>query len=75
MNEAEAMGKRIIAARKALGLSQQQLGGHIGVTYQQIQKYEAGNDYIPVPRLKKAAQFLGVSVEQLVNGETPPPRS
>ena len=38
------VGKRIQARRRELGLSQTQLGDLIGVTFQQVQKYEEGTN-------------------------------
>ena len=45
-----------------LGLTQRQLGNSIGVTYQQVHKYVAGLNFIPVGRLHIIAQVLGVEV-------------
>lgn len=48
------------AARKRAKLSQTELGNMVGVTYQQIQKYENGTDRIAVSRLLQMARGLEV---------------
>jgi transcriptional regulator with XRE-family HTH domain len=45
------IGKRMRAQRQALGISQQQLGQKLGVTFQQIQKYENGRNRVSAARL------------------------
>lgn len=54
------VGARIRSRRKALELSQEQLAGAIGVTFQQVQKYERGFNRISASALYRAAQFLAV---------------
>ena len=49
--------------RKLSGISQEELAQQLDVTFQQIQKYEAGLNRITASRLWKAAQFLSVPVE------------
>jgi transcriptional regulator with XRE-family HTH domain len=44
-----------------LGVTQQQLGVSIGVSFQQIQKYEKGQNRIGAGRLREVARVLGVS--------------
>ena len=56
------VGKRIQARRRELGLSQAQLGDLIGVTFQQVQKYERGANRIGASRLGRAADALQVKV-------------
>ncbi len=46
-----ALGARIRLRRNELGLSQTQLGTHVGVTFQQIQKYETGANRVSFSRL------------------------
>jgi transcriptional regulator with XRE-family HTH domain len=43
-----------------LGMSQQKLGEHLGITFQQIQKYEKGTNRVSASRLLEAARVLGV---------------
>jgi transcriptional regulator with XRE-family HTH domain len=47
-------------------MSQSDLGKHLGVTFQQIQKYERGTNRLSGSRLVTAAKALGISVEQIV---------
>lgn len=56
------VGQRIRLARKMAKLSQTQLGQIVGVTYQQIQKYENGNDRIGAGRLYGIAQSTNQSI-------------
>ncbi len=56
------IGKRVRQARVAAGLSQTQLGVQLGVSFQQVQKYEKGVNRIGGGRLYKIARFLGVKV-------------
>lgn len=46
-----------------LGLSQQQLGSRLGVSFQQIQKYERGTNRIGAGRLFETARILGVGID------------
>jgi transcriptional regulator with XRE-family HTH domain len=54
--------------RIARGLSQTQLADRIGVTFQQVQKYESGDNRISTGRLTKIARVLGVGVMTLLDG-------
>jgi transcriptional regulator with XRE-family HTH domain len=49
-------------------MSQTQLGNRLGVTFQQVQKYEAGGNRIPTGRLVKIASALGVPISALFAG-------
>jgi transcriptional regulator with XRE-family HTH domain len=52
--------------RLAKHMSQQEIGKHLGVTFQQIQKYENGKNRLSGSRLVTVAKALGTSVEQIV---------
>jgi transcriptional regulator with XRE-family HTH domain len=52
------IGERIHELRISMGLSRQQLAGEIGVTHQQLQKYEKGTNRISVGRLASIAKAL-----------------
>ncbi len=58
--------------RTMLGLSQENIGQSIGVTFQQVQKYERGANRISCSRLYEVAQLLSVSVgfffEEMASG-------
>jgi transcriptional regulator with XRE-family HTH domain len=56
------VGLRIRAARLAAGLSQERLGNELGVTFQQVQKYEKGSNRVGASRLSDTAKVLAVPV-------------
>ena len=57
------VGNRIKWRRKVLKLSQQQMAEKLGLTFQQIQKYEKGLNRVGASRLWDIAQVLGVSMD------------
>lgn len=54
------IGSLIRLRRMQVGMSQAKLGEALGITFQQIQKYERGTNRISVSRLSEIAQALGV---------------
>jgi len=56
------VGARIGARRKLLQLSQKELAERLGITFQQVQKYEKGVNRIGAGRLYSIASILGVDV-------------
>jgi len=56
------VGARMRARRTVLGLSQEKLGEALGLTFQQIQKYERGTNRIGASRLYDLSHVLGVSI-------------
>ncbi|MGD2080226.1 MAG: helix-turn-helix transcriptional regulator [Nitrospirota bacterium] len=72
----ESVGSLIRRLRKASGLSQKALSEKIGVSYQQVQKYEYGTSRITVDRLRQLAWALGVPVDVFMtdNGDPGLPR-
>lgn len=56
------VGSRIRLRRMILGMSQERLGGAIGVTFQQVQKYERGVSRVSAGRLHSLADALDVPV-------------
>ena len=60
-----AVGARVKTRRKRLGMSQSTLAERIGVTFQQVQKYEKGTNRIGSSRLAQIAAVLGVSPASL----------
>ncbi|MFG5119405.1 helix-turn-helix domain-containing protein [Methylorubrum sp. POS3] len=56
------IGLRLTALRKARGLSQAALGAAVGITFQQIQKYERGRNRIGAGRLQTFARIFEVPV-------------
>jgi transcriptional regulator with XRE-family HTH domain len=67
-----AVGSRVRARRHALGLSQTQLAETLGITFQQVQKYEKGKNRISASVLVRAAARLDTSVQALVGEEDVP---
>jgi transcriptional regulator with XRE-family HTH domain len=58
----QGIGNRIAVLRTAHGLSQSQLAEALGISFQQVQKYEAGKNRIGAGRLQAIADRLGVPV-------------
>lgn len=56
------VGKRIRLRRTLLGFSQENLAGMLGVTFQQLQKYERGSNRVSASRLWDLSQKLDVPV-------------
>jgi len=56
----EAIGKRIRLRRQQLGMSQTELGAKLGVSFQQVQKYEKGTNRISGSRTTQLAAALEV---------------
>lgn len=56
------VGSRIRLRRNMLGMSQEKLGENLGITFQQIQKYEKGTNRVGASRLQAIANILGVPV-------------
>lgn len=52
------VGSRVKLRRTMLGLSQEKLGDSLGVTFQQVQKYEKGTNRIGASRLQKISDIL-----------------
>jgi transcriptional regulator with XRE-family HTH domain len=59
---AKNVGRKIKFFRQLKGLSQSEIAVHLGITFQQFQKYESGKNRIPVPRLMKLANIFGVKM-------------
>jgi transcriptional regulator with XRE-family HTH domain len=64
------VGARIRLLRKRLKMSQAELGKALGVTFQQIQKYENGKNRIGASRLHLAATALNVPISELFDDAT-----
>jgi transcriptional regulator with XRE-family HTH domain len=59
------VGSRIRLRRNMLGMSQEKLGENLGITFQQIQKYEKGTNRVGASRLQAISEILGVPVSFL----------
>jgi transcriptional regulator with XRE-family HTH domain len=69
------VGRRVRVERMARGLSQTELANKIGVTFQQVQKYETGSNRISMGRLTRIGRVLGVDITYLLGAnqrKTPP---
>jgi transcriptional regulator with XRE-family HTH domain len=61
------LGKRVRAYRISVGMTQSALAEKVGVTFQQIQKYENGANRMAGGRLKKVAAVLGLPMATLLD--------
>ena len=66
------VGQNIRICRLQKGLSQGELGRRIGVTFQQVQKYEKGANRVGASRLTQIADVLGVPIPTLFDGAPAP---
>jgi transcriptional regulator with XRE-family HTH domain len=62
------VGSRVRMRRKMLKMTQEELGDCLGITFQQIQKYEKGTNRISASRLQQAAHILQVPVPFFFEG-------
>ncbi len=62
------LGARLRRYRELSGLSQTELGNRLGLTFQQIQKYENGANRVSAARLFLIANILGVAVGEFFSG-------
>ena len=65
------LGERIRRRRRELGLSQSALGGRLGITFQQIQKYENGANRVSATMLIKLSEALSLSVSDILQEVDP----
>lgn len=56
------VGSRVRLRRTMLGMSQEKLGEALGITFQQIQKYEKGTNRVGASRLQNISKILNVPV-------------
>ncbi len=62
------VGGRVKARRTLIGMSQEELGNHVGLTFQQIQKYEKGMNRIGAGRLWQFSLILGQPISWFFEG-------
>ncbi len=62
------VGARMRLRRQLINMSQERLGELLGITFQQVQKYEKGSNRISASRLFYAAKTLGVPVQFFFDG-------
>ncbi len=61
-------GSKLRARRLLLGMSQEALGNKVGVTFQQVQKYERGTNRLSVSRVYEMSKALEVPVDYFFDG-------
>lgn len=66
------VGGRIRMRRKVLGVSQERLAEALGLTFQQVQKYERGSNRVSASKLYEIARFLGSPVSYFFEGLADP---
>jgi transcriptional regulator with XRE-family HTH domain len=64
----KALGERVRKMRSQSGVTQQQMAEYLGVTFQQVQKYERGLNRIPASRLLDIAAVLKTTVDEICVG-------
>lgn len=62
------VGARIRARRKQMDVNQEKLAGALGLTFQQIQKYERGTNRVSASKLFAVARFLDVPIGWFFDG-------
>ncbi len=62
------VGSRVRMRRMMLGMSQEKLGDSLGLTFQQVQKYEKGTNRIGASRLQQISNILQVPVSFFFEG-------
>ena len=62
-----ALGERIRRRRRELGLSQSALGAKLGITFQQVQRYENGTNRVSAAMLVRLAEALAIAVTEILN--------
>ena len=62
------VGSRVRERRLEVGMSQQKLGEALGVTFQQVQKYEKGTNRIGASRMQQICETLGVPINYFYQG-------
>jgi transcriptional regulator with XRE-family HTH domain len=65
------VGSRVRLRRNMLGLSQEKLGEAIGLTFQQVQKYERGANRIGASRLHELSRILDVPIDFFYDDQDP----
>ena len=62
------VGKRVRMQRLVMGMSQEKLAAELGLTFQQVQKYEKGTNRISASRMQQIAKALRVPITFLFEG-------
>ncbi len=67
-NVDKKVGENLLKFRLFRGMTQETLADSVGVTFQQIQKYEKGKNRVSVSRLWQFSQVLGIPVDEFYDG-------
>ena len=62
------VGEQMHKLRLVRGMSQQELGKTLGITFQQVQKYERGRNRVSASKLKQMADVFGVTPNHFFDG-------
>jgi transcriptional regulator with XRE-family HTH domain len=65
------VGRRVRALRLQRGMSQEKLADQLGITFQQVQKYEKGTNRIGAGRLQRISEVLNVPIADLYPSQKP----
>ena len=65
------VGRRVAEKRISLGYNQSELGKALGLTFQQVQKYEKGSNRVSASKLWAIANFLKVDIAYFFDGLAP----
>jgi transcriptional regulator with XRE-family HTH domain len=60
------LGMFLRTSRLCNGLSQQKIADHLGVTFQQVQKYETGANKIDLVRLRQYCDMVGMNINEAI---------
>jgi transcriptional regulator with XRE-family HTH domain len=69
----QVIGQRVRVLRLQLGMSQQDLGKEVNLTFQQIQKYEKGSNRISVSRMLEFCEHLQTTPNDIIGWKTGKP--
>ena len=70
MENNETIGAKIVALRKAKGITQADLGAYLNISYQAVSKWERDESCPDFAMLSRIAQFFNVPITYFENGET-----
>lgn len=68
------VGGNLLKYRKARGISQQQLARYLGISFQQVQKYEKGKNSLRLHNIVKLAKLFRCTMEDFCSGRRNPER-
>lgn len=66
-----SFAEKLVSLRRACGWSQEELGERLGVTRQTVSKWELGATTPEMEKLAAISELFGVSVDELIKGESP----